>query len=300
MTELALYGVAADFYIPLPKTASTVFSVGADWTPGAGDVKVAVDGTAANITTLPTAVTGAPLWKVSLSATELTGKKITVTFQDATLTDNAMTIYTINHASAAFPTFWGTMADVAHGGSASVLTLKRVVVANTTNAQTAVDISASGTGNAHALNILASGAGKAVAIAATGNIGVSIDSSTYDAVAIAGGTDSDGVQIAGNGTGVDIRANTTGNITGNLSGSVGSVTGTAAISAAVWDLVNGIEIGLTPRQAQRLIVAMAAGTLSGAGTATEVFKNAVADAKARITATVDASGNRTAITTDLT
>jgi hypothetical protein len=40
--------------------------------------------------------------------------------------------------------------------------------------------------------------------------------------------DSDGLQIDGNGTGVDVRADVTGNITGNVSGSIGSVTGAVA------------------------------------------------------------------------
>ena len=70
---------------------------------------------------------------------------------------------------------------------------------------------------------------------------------------------------------------------------------------ALLDRANGIETGLTPRQAQRLIAASTAGKLSGlpAGTPA-IFRNAVADAKARITATTDADGNRTAITYDVT
>lgn len=71
-------------------------------------------------------------------------------------------------------------------------------------------------------------------------------------------------------------------------------------AAALMDLANGVETGLTPRQALRLIVAALAGKLSGAATTSVVIRNAVADSKARITATVDADGNRTAITTDVT
>ena len=50
----------------------------------------------------------------------------------------------------------------------------------------------------------------------------------------------------------------------------------------------------------RLIAAADAAKLSGAATATVVIRNAVADRKDRITATVDADGNRSAITYDLT
>jgi hypothetical protein len=73
-----------------------------------------------------------------------------------------------------------------------------------------------------------------------------------------------------------------------------------AIADALLDRTAGIETGLTPRNALRLIAAATAGKLSGAGTATEVMRNAVADTKDRITATVSEAGNRTAIVTDLT
>jgi len=73
-----------------------------------------------------------------------------------------------------------------------------------------------------------------------------------------------------------------------------------AIAAAILDLADAIETGLTLRQAQRLCAAAAAGVLSGAATTEVVIRNAVANSKARITATVDADGNRTAIATDVT
>lgn len=68
-------------------------------------------------------------------------------------------------------------------------------------------------------------------------------------------------------------------------------------AAALLDLSNGVETSITPRQALRLILAASAGKLSGAATTTIVIRN-VGDSKDRITATVDASGNRTAVTTD--
>jgi hypothetical protein len=72
------------------------------------------------------------------------------------------------------------------------------------------------------------------------------------------------------------------------------------IANAILDQSNGIETGLTLRQAQRLIAAAAAGKLSGAATTTILVRNAVADTKNRITATVDVDGNRAAVTTDVT
>lgn len=67
---------------------------------------------------------------------------------------------------------------------------------------------------------------------------------------------------------------------------------------ALLDRADAVESGLTVRGAWRLALSTTAGKLSGAGTGTETFRNAVADSKDRVTATVDSSGNRTAITYD--
>lgn len=66
------------------------------------------------------------------------------------------------------------------------------------------------------------------------------------------------------------------------------------------DASDTIETGVTLRGALRLVLAALAGKISGGGTTTITVRNAVADSKARITATIDSSGNRTAVTTDLT
>jgi hypothetical protein len=68
---------------------------------------------------------------------------------------------------------------------------------------------------------------------------------------------------------------------------------------ALLDRANGVETALTPRQALRLATAAAAGKLSGAATTTVTIRNAVADSKDRITATVDSDGNRLAVATDV-
>ena len=81
---------------------------------------------------------------------------------------------------------------------------------------------------------------------------------------------------------------------------VGDIPTAAQNAAGLLDLAAGVETGLTPRQAMRLMVAAMAGKLSGAATTTVVIRNAIADNKNRITATVDADGNRSAITVDLT
>jgi hypothetical protein len=77
----------------------------------------------------------------------------------------------------------------------------------------------------------------------------------------------------------------------------GDIPTAAANAAALLDLSNGIETLVTPRQAIRLILAANVGKLAGAATTTVTIRN-VGDSKDRIVATVDASGNRTAVTTD--
>lgn len=75
--------------------------------------------------------------------------------------------------------------------------------------------------------------------------------------------------------------------------------GVDKIADALLDRVAGIETGFTPRQALRLILAALVGKLSGAAT-TNILIRDVNDTKDRINATVDASGNRTAVTKDTT
>jgi len=69
----------------------------------------------------------------------------------------------------------------------------------------------------------------------------------------------------------------------------------ATIADAVLDEVT--ETGITLRKAMNIALAALAGKSSGGGTATIKFRDQ-ADGKDRISATVDANGNRTAITND--
>jgi hypothetical protein len=72
-----------------------------------------------------------------------------------------------------------------------------------------------------------------------------------------------------------------------------------AVAAAILDLADGVETSRTVRAALRLILATAVGKLSGAGTTAIAIRD-TNDTKDRIAATVDASGNRTAVTLDAT
>lgn len=86
MEILRKYGVATNVYIPMIKAGARDFAVSADWTPAAGDVKISKDGgVAANITTLPVAITmgNGAMWNFALSATEMQAAKVSITVVDA-------------------------------------------------------------------------------------------------------------------------------------------------------------------------------------------------------------------------
>lgn len=69
----------------------------------------------------------------------------------------------------------------------------------------------------------------------------------------------------------------------------------ATIASAV--MTYAVETGWTMEEMLRITTAVLAGKVSGAGTGTEVFRD-INDTKNRVTATVDSSGNRSAITLD--
>jgi len=70
--------------------------------------------------------------------------------------------------------------------------------------------------------------------------------------------------------------------------------GDAGAGASVWAYV--VEGSIKAYEAMRLVLSVLTGKSSGGGTATVVFRD-TGDSKNRISATVDASGNRTAVGT---
>lgn len=80
-----------------------------------------------------------------------------------------------------------------------------------------------------------------------------------------------------------------------------AVTADAAneIADALLDRTAGVETGLTLRQWLRLAASVLFGKASGLATTTAVYRD-FGDTKDRITATVDADGNRSAVTRDAT
>jgi hypothetical protein len=86
----------------------------------------------------------------------------------------------------------------------------------------------------------------------------------------------------------------------DLSTDIANIPTASENATELLDQADGVETGLTLREWCRIVGASTAGKLSGAGTGTETIRNAVADSKNRLVATVDGDGNRTAITYDLT
>lgn len=67
-------------------------------------------------------------------------------------------------------------------------------------------------------------------------------------------------------------------------------------ASLVLDVANGIEGGVTPRQALRYMAAALAGQLAGAGGTTITINGIGQTSGTRISATVDSNGDRTAVT----
>jgi len=112
-------------------------------------------------------------------------------------------------------------------------------------------------------------------------------------------TDKAGFTISGTKTTLDaLNDITAANVwtvaTRALTDKVDFALSTAGVDAILDDVVEGT---LTLRQAMRIMFSGLANKSSGGGTATLIFRD-LADLKARITATCDANGNRTAVTID--
>lgn len=78
---------------------------------------------------------------------------------------------------------------------------------------------------------------------------------------------------------------------------VGDIPTANANADALLDRAAGVETGWTLRQALRIMLSALGGKLAGAATTTVTTRD-MADTKNRISATVDASGNRSAVTLD--
>ncbi len=131
---------------------------------------------------------------------------------------------------------------------------------------------------------------------ATSGDAITVASDSGTGFSLSGGNHGVEITSAGTNGGHDIALSGSGDILGNLLGSIDGLTPDAV--ADLLDLTDSIENNVTVREAIRLVLAAAAGKLSGAGGPIITIRN-VGDTKDRIIAAVSA-GNRTAVTTDAT
>lgn len=329
---ISKYGVARHIYIPMIKRGVVDFAVSADWTPAAGDVKISKDGgTAANVTNLPTAITmgNGAVWDFSLTATEMQAAQIVVTVVDSAtkaVEDQSFIIQTHGNASAQF------QVDLADSVRAGLTALPNAAaeaagglytrgsgagqIAQDDNGRVSVNlVSILGTTLTETAGQIAAGFKKLFDVASpvftllsvnqTGDnyarIGAPVNATiSADIAAVQTGTTA--IQAT-----VDAIQAKTDNLPPDPADESAILAAISAQSAptanenadALLDRTDGVETSFTLRQAMRLVLAVLAGKASGLTSTVAVYRD-VNDTTDRIVATVDADGNRTSITRDVT
>jgi hypothetical protein len=130
-----------------------------------------------------------------------------------------------------------------------------------------------------------------------------IDTDANGRVRIVDGTGTGEIDTTSGGVAVSATSVRTavGLASANLDTQFDALPTAAENAAALLDLTDGIETGVTPRQLLRGVGAALFGLVTGAGTGTEVFKGAgqTSGGTTRLTYTVDSSGNRSGVTLNL-
>lgn len=134
------------------------------------------------------------------------------------------------------------------------------------------------------------------------DVSAEIADAVWDEDATAHQTDGTFGQAIGDAAGGDSIWTAVDNLAGVANNTFNAVTNlpsSSAIATEIFDQGDGVETGLTFRQAMRLWTAALIGKLSGAGTGTETVRD-FGDTKDRLVYTVDSDGNRSAVTRDAT
>jgi hypothetical protein len=185
-----------------------------------------------------------------------------------------------------------TLADGAHGGTSAVLTAERIIVSSTVSDQPALKLTGNGAGGgAQILGGTGSGDGLFVR-------GGSLGGSGIVAYGPAGG---DGMTIqAQNGQG-GVGLYVDGDSDGIVSvGQTGIAIDASDGISGIWEHIIEVTGSITAEQILRAVLAFVAGDRAGGGTATISFKRADGSTNAILMQSVDADGNTTSITLDLT
>lgn len=285
-------------YVSL-RSFATPGSMQANPTLAAGDVKLYIDGVAstlgagssANLITLPTVVGTTVVVKVALGSTEMNGDNLTVVFIDQT-SPKEWEDLVINIV----PGMGGS------GGGASAADIADAVWDEALSGHTTAGSAGKALGDIDTHTDTETGATaiRAAVGLASANLDTQlsgIQSDTDDiqtripAVLVSGRIDASvGAMASGVVTATAIA-------TGAIDADAIATDGAQEIADALLDRTAGVETNRTVRQSLRLILAALTGKVSGAGSATVRFRD-TNDSKDRITASVDADGNRTAVTLD--
>jgi hypothetical protein len=271
------WGTAYTFRAPIVKAGSTDYALTADWTPAAGDVKISKDGGAfANIATLPTFVSGDAALNWTLSAAETEATEVVIQVIDSATKAVQDQFFRLQTTKAGALQVGVPQAVQSIGDTA--ITLDATAAAQTDFYKGSVVTIISGDGANQARIITAYNGSTKVATIDRG----------WDVALTTGGTRSV-FAVFPQGLNQPLTSAQT----------TSAVPTTAQIATEIFD-TQTVEAGMTFRGALRLMGAVLAGRRSGTGSGTEVFNAAVTNAKPRVTATIDGSGNRTNVTTDQT
>jgi len=274
------YGAAYTFRAPIVKAGSTDYALTADWTPVAGDVKISKDGGAfADIATPPSFISGVGVAALNwnLSATECEATEIVIQVIDSATKAVQDQFFRLQTTKASALQVGVPQAVQSAGDTA--ITLDSTAAAQTDFYKGCVVAITSGSGANQARIITAYNGTTKVA---------TIDRAWDVALVITGGSRSI-FAVFPQGLNQPLTSAQT----------TAAVPTTAQIATEIFD-TQTVEAGMTFRGALRLMGAVLMGRRSGTGSGTEVFNAAVTNAKARVTATIDGSGNRTNVTTDQT
>lgn len=296
--------------MPVYKNASKIVYFESITTAGAANttttptVYLSKDGAASAAATNTAAHVTNGLWQITLTATEMSADVLGVTWAATGCVPGGLTLFTeADYTATVAGRIDAAISSRSTYAGGAVASVTAAVTVGTNNDKTGYTLSAAG--------VQAVWDALTSALTTVGSIGKRLADNVDAAVSSRSSHAAADVWAATTRTlssfgtlAADVWASATRTLTAgtNIVLAKGTgITGFNDIAAAdVLDLANGIETGLTLRQAMRLLAAAEAGKLSGAATTTITIRNAVADTKARITATVDADGNRSAITWDVT
>lgn len=270
-------GVAFKLYVGLVDQSNTKL-LKANPTIASGDFQISKDGGAfTNLTTLPSAnPASSRAVMIDLSASEMTADNIVIQCVDASGAEWCDQIINLQTTAS-------QLDDLATAANLATLTgyvdtEVAAIKAKTDN----LPASPAATSDIPAASAIADAVwDEALSGHATsGTTGAALSSASSGG----GGLDAAGVRAA------------IGLASANLDTQLAALPTAAAVADAVWD--EAVDSTITARQSIRLANSALGGKASGLNTTTAVYRD-LADTKDRISATVDADGNRTAVTRDL-